>query len=186
MKKKIIAIGVIGMFLLTGLASISAMGMKASLSVQSLYNKNNVVDEDDGDLWCLEPNIDKIGYGLFNCQVRFINKHEDFTVPGGWEAKVIWHGDPEKEIGHGTYMNDVPPGEYRDDFDIEIKPEEGGTHMRNALFSIPFPPRFIGCDNVYRFFPSIFSTLKLSRKYDCAISGINVVLGSGPANQSEL
>ena len=61
-------------------------------------------------------------------QVRFRNNHEDSAVPGGWEAKVLWHGDPEKEIGRGTYMYDVPPDENRDDFNIVIKPDEKGAH----------------------------------------------------------
>jgi hypothetical protein len=125
MKTKLMVIGILSMFLLTGIASLTSMGMKESLLEQLLYNKTNTCDEYDGDLWCLEPVIRKIDDGLYNCKVRFWNTHSEYTVAGGWKAKIMWC-DPKQEIANGTYMNDVPPETFKMDFDIEFKPKDGG------------------------------------------------------------
>ena len=67
MKTKLTIIGILSMFLLSGIASLSVVGTKESLSEQSLYNKTDAGYEYDGDLWCLEPAIRKKEGGLYNC-----------------------------------------------------------------------------------------------------------------------
>lgn len=129
MNKKIVyVIGAISVFIMLSLGNMFVDNGLAAPGLAAPVSLHFKLDVDDGDLWCFEPDVDEIGDGLYNCKVRFRNKDRINIVPGGWEAKVLWHGDPEKEIERGKYTNVVPPITSRDDFHIEFFPVDRGWH----------------------------------------------------------
>ena len=111
-------------------------GQNACWPLLKPFKNNYVLIGYDGDLDPIEPNIKRIQGAEFNCKVRFWNRDETYEVPGGWHAKVYWHGNPNLPIGSGDYMYDVPPDTFRDNFNIEIHPEARGLHWVKVVLDV--------------------------------------------------
>ena len=136
MKTKLMVIGILSMFLLTGIASLTVIGTKESLLEQSLYNKNNVDDEYEGDLIVLEPQVPPCyPYGgLYKIRVSIKNNGLN-TAHAPFYDSIIWAvGTEDEQLLSDPYKheNDIESIDV-DEYWITFKAPSKGYHTITIL-----------------------------------------------------
>ena len=123
-KRKIIAIAIIGMFLLTGLTTLSAVGIEADVSKQTLNEKTALINSNtkvylghvkilsdgtyDGTIITIDydPSIEKIISGKTTIQYYITYEIDFHTINGLGTASVGFHTlTVHTEINNGVDIN---------------------------------------------------------------------------------